>query len=402
MRTRTFILLILGLAAIFAGCGDAAESEDFMVRNSSNYLNDAEWRRAELEASLWMPELPYASKRLAGYGFGDRGWDLLPTLEPLVEPVNAGTIDTPFAGEPLIVEETPQTLEEWEALGERVFWKMPMRRDAYLEWVVARPELWEQVGLQTDADGNLRGVVRFRDARGNVRMGATCAMCHGDNGVAGASMKQLDLGLGRALFSEAVGKEAPEYRAWGPGNVDVTDDGVVDALAIPNLYGVDSQSHLNRSGAVKIASPASLAIRFETQYIVGHSLEARPDRRLTWALAAYVLSLEVPAAKSQAPAPEGEALFEANCAGCHVPEAGYSGGLIPADALNSDPQAAMSAFRGTTFYKTPSLLGISQGGPFLHDSSVADLDELLASGHPIGAAMPADDRQKLLEFLNTL
>ena len=73
--------------------------------------------------------------------------------------------------------------------------------------------------------------------------------------------------------------------------MDVTDDEAVDALAIPDLFGVKHQSHMNTSGAIEILNPATLAVRFETQYIVGHSLEARPDRRLTWALAAFVMGL---------------------------------------------------------------------------------------------------------------
>lgn len=400
------IITVAALSAALFGCGDAgadvdSDSVDWMVRNAPNYLEDDSWRRAELEASLWKPELPYASKRLAGYGLGDRGWDLLPVLETSVEPVTADNVDEPFSGTPLQIDSTPTTRDEWLALGEEVFWKMPMRRDAYLEWAATQPALWDELGLQANKDGELRGVVRFRDARGDVRIGATCAMCHGDEGQAGAATKSLDLGLGRAMFAQAHGSEAPEYASWGPGNVDVTDDGVADALAIPNLWGVSHQSHLNRSGAVKVASPASLAVRFETQYIVGHSLEARPDRRMTWGLAAYVLSLEAPAT-DRPTSPEGRDLFDQNCAGCHAPDRGFSGGLVPADAINSDPQAAMSAFRGTTFYKTPSLLGISQGGPYLHDLSVPTLEALLDMGHPTGGQLDADDKRHLIQFLETL
>jgi mono/diheme cytochrome c family protein len=406
MRIAPHILTALAIAFVATACGDTTEPDgddvDWMVRQAPNYLESDSWRRAELEASLWSPELPYASKRLAGYGLGDRGWDLLPVLLPAVEPVSADTLERDFDGHDLRVDRTPTTREEWLELGEQIFWTMPMRRDAYLEWAVGQPQLWDELGMRTNDEGNLRGVVRFRDARGDVRIGATCAMCHSGGGVAGKATRDLDLGLGRALFNEQFGRESPEYAAWGPGNVDVTDDGVTDALAIPNLFGVDKQSHLNRSGAVAIASPASLAIRFETQYIVGHSLEARPDRRLTWALAAYVLALEAPDANAEPATARGEELFEANCAGCHQPDKAFSGGLIPADALNSDPQAAMSAFRGTTFYKTPSLLGISQGGPFLHDSSVDSLEGLLEMGHPTGGTLSPDDRDHLLTFLNTL
>lgn len=393
------------ITLLLTGCTHATDEQpaetdsiEWMLERTDLYLTDREFRRAELEASMWKPELSYARKRLAAYGLEDRGWDFLPLMDTRVATVSPdGALHTTHE---IFDGETPQTREQWLELGERVFHLLPMRRDAYLDWIADKPQLQREVGMQTTSDGSLRGVVEYTDPRGRTRMALTCGTCHANNGTDGAAARSLDLGKGRALFAEARGADPLEFSQWGPGTVDVTDDGVLDALAIPNLFGVSEQSHLNRSGAVKVASPASLAIRFETQYIEGHSLERRPDRRLTWALAMYVLSLEAPTPET--PSSEGRKVFDQACAHCHSPEQGYSGGLVAADEINSDPQASQSTFRGTGFYKVPSLMGASLGGPFLHDASVDNLDELLASGHPKNQQLTPEERSALLSFLNSL
>jgi mono/diheme cytochrome c family protein len=427
----------MGVGVLGIGCGaepteesDAPKEAQWMLEHAPDYLHDASWRRAELEASLWRPELPYARKRLAAYALEDGGWDLLPTIDARVEPVGQHQIgqhqigqhqigqhqigqhqadqqaarDAAFDGRSIVPDKTPQTYEEWLALGKDVFWSMPMRRDAYLEWVVEQPELWDEVGLQTRDDGSLRGVVRFQDARGDVRLAATCGLCHGDQGTPGRASRTLDLGKGRDLFARASGADPRDFAQWGAGTVDVTDDGVTDSLAIPDLWGASHQNYLNSSGAVLVASPASLAVRFETQYIVGHSMEARPDRVLTWALAMYVLSLEAPSTPDEAvkASDAGREVFDQHCAICHRPDDGFSGDLVAAELLASDPQAAYSAFRGTGSYKVPSLIGVSDSAPYLHDASAPSLRALLDSGHPHRAELTDEQKTTLIHYLDTL
>lgn len=393
-------IVISSLLVASIGCVSNEEpapvERDWALEHAEQYLEDREFRRAQLEASLWRPDLPYARKRLAGYALPDGGWDLLPKITTEVTTVgeNPTTIDL------LEGDTVPQTRAEWLALGEQVFWSMPMRRDSYLEWLVDKPEHWDAVGLQRDDDGNVRGIVRFTDARGNQRAGATCGLCHGDAGLPGQATRELDLGLGRELFSNAVYGRETDYDTWGKGRVDVTDDQVIDALAIPDLWGVRHQAYMNHSGAIKLETPAALAIRFETQYVVGHSMEARPDRRLSWALMMYVYSLEPPATNHQATA-RGEELFEERCASCHVPELGYSGHLIPTQSLGSDPQAANSRLRGTGAYKASSLIRIADGAPYLHDASVSSLQELVRQ-HPTASDLSDDDIDELIGFLETL
>ena len=398
MWIRTAILFLV--TAVFAACGQTAEPQvaerDWFLEHADNYLSDTSWRRAQLEASLWKPELPYARKRLAGYALEKGGWDSLPLIKTRVTSIG----DDPTVLDLLEDDAIPTTRDAWLALGEQVFWSMPMRRDGYLEWLVGQPELWDEVGLQRDERGNVRGIVRFTDARGNERAGATCGLCHGDAGLAGRATRDLDLGLGRDLFAEAVYGRESDYKLWGAGRVDVTDDQVMDPLAIPDLWGVQHQAYMNYSGAIKLDTPAALAVRFETQYVVGHSLEARPDRRLTWALMMYVYSLTPPQNELE-PTPRGQELFEQRCASCHSPDLGYSGQLIPAQSVSSDPQAANSVMRGTGAYKASSLIGIAEGAPYLHDGSIASLRDLVRQ-HPTTADLDEADMDELIGFLETL
>jgi mono/diheme cytochrome c family protein len=411
------LLVLVSLIASIGGLGCGAEPESdapengapkqaqWMLEHAGDYLHDSSWRRNELEASLWRPDLPYSRKRLSAYALDEGGWDLLPTIDARVEPVRAGTqLDDPFDGRDLAPDQTPETYEEWLALGEDVFWSMPMRRDRYLEWIVDKPELWNEVGLQTREDGTLRGVVRIRDTRGDMRMAATCGLCHGDQGTPGRASRTIDLGEGRDLFARASGADPRDFAQWGAGTVDVTDDGVTDSLAIPDLWGASHQNYLNSSGSVLVASPASLAIRFETQYIEGHSMEARPNRVLVWALAMYVLSLEPPARSEteQNASASGKALFDERCASCHRPDDGFSGDLVLSELLSSDPQAAYSTLRGTGSYKVPSLIGVSAGAPYLHDASASSMRSLLDSGHPGPNNFTDAQKTNLIHYLNTL
>ncbi len=403
-RALASILMIAALTA----CQEpeaparAVDQAGWMVEHAPLYLGDRAWRRARLEESLWRPELPYARKRLDSVALEVGGWDLLPEINASVAPVRAeGRPTGAFEGRALEAGRAPETAAQWRELGERVFWTMPMRRDAYVEWLVERPELWAEVGLEVDEQGNLRGLTRFVDARGDARVGVTCGLCHGEGGVAGRGSRSLDLGRARALFDRERGREPGQYETWGPGRVDVTEDGQSDVLTIKDLWGVPFATHINSSGAVALPTPAALALRFETQYVVGHAMEARPSRVLTWALTMYVLTLDAPPSTPDLDSP-GARVFEGACAGCHDPARGYGGPLVDARALNSDPASALSPARGTGFYKTPSLIGVGAGGPYLHDGGQPTLDALLDSGHPFGRALPEPDRRALASFLESL
>ena len=428
LRPLGLLKLLLTLQA----CGSALqetvepfEEEEPLVWMQAHVLDFLDeqrpaWRRERAERTLWRPDLSYSKKLLSHYAFGEAsGWDVLPAYDFQVEAVRAESAsrldEIPFAGVSLLERALkregvarPEALSQqaWLKLGGEVFWLLPMRRDAYVEWLVRRPELWQEHGLSVDERGDLRGIARYRDARGALRVGMTCALCHAADGVEGRANEALDLGRARAAFHAERGLDPEPFDQWGPGRVDVTDDQVLDPMAIPNLWGAKYQRYFNASGVIRVETPASAALRFETQYILNHGYEVRPPRALPWALAMWLYALPEPKSSKLIEveaASRGESLFIAQCASCHDPKAGYSGRLVEAAVLpTSDPLAAMSSNRGTGSYRTPSLIGVSRGGPYLHDSSAPSLAALLERGHPFGSPLTESERDDLSSFLNTL
>lgn len=401
MPSRAPLLLLPALLA--AACGEAPPPPDsdpaaWMVDHGSTWLGDRAQRRAWLEGSLWRPELPYARKRLDAYALPDGGWDLLPEMGATTAAVSAD--GSPRPPRPLTLT-PPRDLAGWRALGERVFHELPMRRDAYVDWLVTRPDLWARAGLEVDGNGDIAGLTRYTDRRGIERIGITCALCHAGDGIPGRAARGLDLGWARARHVEWLGRTPGAYAGWGRGRVDVTDDTVDDPIAIADLWSLPWQSHLNTSGVVRVETPAALAIRFETQYITGHAFAARPPRALVWALAIYALTLDRPLPVVD-PTHPGAAVFAARCATCHDPARGYGGGLVAPDGFIGDHAPAFSPMRGTGYFKVPGLIGAGAGGPYLHDGRFATLAELVAAGHPYGTPPPADEAAALVEFLEGL
>ncbi|MFT7620884.1 MAG: mono/diheme cytochrome c family protein [Myxococcota bacterium] len=391
MKRAFLSIWVLGVL----GCGggsDVGEPADLGEPAHFAYLEDGAFRRGVLVEALWAEELPYARGLLGSYALPKGGWDRLPVGAEL-------SLD-------LDLDTAPTSAAEWIALGRRVFFEMPMRADGWVAWLVAHPEIWDAVGLPRNADGAPRGIVSYDDANGVGRAAVTCAACHSGDGLVGRGDRGFDIGEARALFAEARGVDVGPMRTWGPGRIDVADDGVNGPTAIPDLFGVKHAQYLNYSGSIGLdgGRAAALAVRFETQFILGHRMEARPDRRLTWALAQFVLSLEAPVGPGafDQVAADGAEVFATRCAGCHQSERGYSGGLVDAAALTSDPTVANTPERGTGFYKVPALLGVGHAAPYLHDGSAPDLDALLSSGHPSGQSIPTDQRVALVAFLNTL
>mgnify|MGYP001598719055 FL=1 len=181
--------------------------------------------------------------------------------------------------------------------------------------------------------------------------------------------------------------------------MDVTDAGLGNPTAIPDLWSLGEARWLNHSGVIQVTRRSTLAVRFETQYILGHRMTRRPPRALMWALARYVTALSPPA--SSAPeAPAGQAQFETRCSGCHPAAQAFGGVLVPAAQISSDPSVATDPERGTGHYRSPRLIGVAGNAPYLHDGSQPDLASLLAV-HPQPGS-PAADRAALIDYLNTL
>jgi len=411
LHLTLFAALLFACAPPTGGSPTASTPEE-----AARYLEDRAFRRETLEAALWRPELPYSRSLLSSYALPDGGWERLPLQSSRTAPFTRADAEKLARGEALTLDDAheiavPSPPDEpdpradvdprdatWQALGATVFNRLPMRGDAWLDWIAARPALWDEAGLAVDGTGRVRGLVRFADARGRTRVGLTCAGCHAGDGVPGRGDRRLNLGRARALYAAARGLDATALDTWGPGRVDVTDTDSDDPTAIPDLFHVGTAGWLNHSGAVRIVGRATLAIRFETQFVQGHLMHTRPERRLMWALASYVVSL----GSAAPPAPEPPPAFTARCAGCHDPARAFGGDLVAAEDLRVDTAVAQDPERGTGYYKIPTLRGVSSNAPYLHDGGAPTLDALLAAGHPSGEHIPPAERAVLLTFLDTL
>ena len=94
-------------------------------------------------------------------------------------------------------------------------------------------------------------------------------------------------------------------------------------------------------------------------------------------------------------------------------------------SVGTDPGLALATRKGTGYYKVQSLKGVWYRGHYLHDGSVASLEEMFdpdrlkethepggwslpgvkaraIKGHPFGLDLPVEERQALIAFLNTL
>jgi cytochrome c553 len=413
VRPLPIALFVSLLAACAPPTGAVATPDE-----AARYLEDRAFRRETLEGALWRPDLPYSRSLLSSYALPAGGWERLPLQSSRTAPFTRADADALARGEALALDDgreiavpsptrdpaadrdadAPSTDPTWRALGATVFERLPMRGDAWLDWLAARPALWDEAGLSVDEAGRVRGLVRFADARGRIRVGLTCAGCHAGDGVPGRGDRRLNLGRARALYAAARGLDATALDTWGPGRVDVTDTDSDDPTAIPDLFHVGEAGWLNHSGVVRVVGRSTLAIRFETQFVQGHLMQSRPERRLMWALASYVASLGTAAS----PVPAPPSAFTARCAGCHDPARAFGGDLVPAGDLRVDGAVARDPERGTGYYKIPGLLGVSRNAPYLHDGAAPTLDALLAAGHPSGDAIPPPERTAILAFLNTL
>ena len=313
---------------------------------------DARARRDTLVASLVNPSNGYSGLRLAHYATGrDGDWDRLPEWNP-----PDAALDV--AADPL-------------ALGEAAFYRYPTQLFG--------------------GDPSTPQLVSVAFADGTRSAALTCASCHSrvvDGAVVpGLANETIDLG-------------------WGPGRIDVAIPPGEEPVAIPDLRAVALETNLHRDGTVR-NDPAALAIRIETLIITAHDGAVRPPRAISVALATWLRSLAPPDPPPPSTPAEthGAALFDATCAGCHVPPA-LSGPPVPLDVVGTDPRVGLSADRGTGGYRVPSLRGVATRGRLLHDASIADLPSLFdparAGGHRFGLDLADDDRAALLAYLTTL
>ncbi len=426
------------------GSAAAAEpvpwTDAWIDREGKRFADDLAYRRAALEASFTNPANTYSQQRLESYAHGTRGWDALPAWNPRSLPVTAELAAQLERGDmpavpadraPLWDGRVPTTAGAWIALGERVFFEYPMRSEVFMEWGLTQPALATAVGVERTSDGAVPGLVVFDNVDGTTRVGITCAICHSairDGAlVAGAARRRFDYGKLRLAYFEQTRSAvepilAKRMATWGPGRADVTEDNDEDPVAIPDLWGLRAETVLTQAGTIRHASPLALAIRQDTQLTQSNHQRVRPPKELAWALAMYLYSLAPPPRTTTSDLPtlvRGAAVFATSCSTCHD-SAAYSGRLVPAARMGTDPALARGQARGTGNYRVAPLLDVANAAPYLHHGAISSLAELLSPerldagyrggrlgpgaipGHTMGTELASRDRAALIAFLEIL
>lgn len=422
----------LSVLVLVVGCTSASDAEpwsdEWILDEADAYLDDAVFRRMAMLESLRNHDNIYSSQRVASYGLDTRGWDALPEWNPVSVTVDDAAIEAGSArvpdAPPLWDGVRPTTMEAWVALGREVFFRYPLRADAYLRWALASPERVDRYGV-VHHEGSFPGTVVFRDVDGRESVGITCALCHtavraGELKL-GTARRDFDYGALRAAFHDETGAPIDaellrRMRTWGPGRADITEDEGEDPVAVPDLLGLRHQSALTQAGTIVHERPSALAIRQETQLLHANQSRARPPRELSWALAMFLYSLEPEPIPSST---RGRDVFERHCDGCHD-NAAYGGDVVDAAFVGTDPALANGAARGTGFYRPAALLNVRFAAPYFHDASVPTLEDVFSAdrfepdydrrthgegpalGHRFGVDLSDEEKADLLAFLRTL
>ncbi len=450
---RTAALCVVGLSGIATAALSApselsssepafapepvAWSDAWLLRQGGTYLDDGRVRRAALEHSLATPDNLYSAMRLSAYGRGRTGWDVLPAWNPSSQELGVQDLAVLETGQPVLYGTAssrlwdgrrPETMDAWVRLGREVFFRFPLRPEPAAELAFAAGTA-SHLGLEHDRDGNVPGLVAYRDIDGADQVGITCALCHTaiEDGqvIEGRARRTLDYGAMRLAYEHSVGDVSSELEArmssWGPGRADITEDDDQDPVSIPDLWRLRELRNLTQAATIVHDSPLALAIRQETQMLHASGERVRPPRELAWALAMYLYSLRPPALAVQpdALALRGKALFSAHCDRCHSDSSG-SGRAVLATRVATDPALANGRARGTGTYRPAPLVDVRNSAPYLHTGDVASLKDLLdparlrpdfegsargrgpVVGHDFGTDLPSDDRAALVAWLRTL
>lgn len=228
---------------------------------------------------------------------------------------------------------------------------------------------------------------------------------------------------------------------------------------VPDLIGIGDRkyidhtaTHLNRGigdlmrYAALVSTAESTAFGPHQVLLPGsHLPKVRRSDETLYALSLYLLSLRPPLNPN--PVDEdsraGEMIFRREgCPQCHTPPLYTNNKLTlaqgfepPADrpstldvlpvSVGTDPGLALRTRKGTGYYKVPSLRGAWYRGHYLHDGSVASLEEMFdperlkdthtpggysppgvtrraIQGHPFGLRLDASERAQLIRFLRSL
>jgi len=306
---------------------------------------------------------------------------------------------------------------------------------------VLPPGLLQQVDLTSPATTvallKLNAVVGVKaevDANNHItRLGITCALCHStvDNSVMpgighrkdGWPNRDLNVGAIITLSPALPADKKAVYNSWGPGKYDprFNLDGKSTPLVLPPAYGLADVKNETYT--------AEGPISYWNAYVAvtqmhGHGTFSDPrlgiDIRQTPdmvgpklpALRAYQHSLPAPPPPAgsfdRASAERGRAVFDRDCASCHV---GTTGTDNNAGTLHSPAETGMNgeyaARTANKAYRTTPLRALWQHPPYFHDGSAATLEALLrdrGAVHGMADTAQLTDQQvaDLTAFLDTL
>jgi hypothetical protein len=228
---------------------------------------------------------------------------------------------------------------------------------------------------------------------------------------------------------------------------------------IPDLIGIRDQKYIDHTATHRHRGPGDL-MRYAALVQGSDCLDFGPHRFYTdaerrilyryddavlYALAQYMYSLKPPPNPNPFDdrAARGQKVFtREGCAGCHTPplytnnKLTLAQGYTPPEdhplrddilrvSVLTDPGLALKTRKGTGLYKVPSLRGVWYRGHYLHDGSVASLEEMFDEhrlspehvpggwkgpgvvkraipGHPFGLKLAAEEKAALIGFLRTL
>jgi hypothetical protein len=253
--------------------------------------------------------------------------------------------------------------------------------------------------------------------------------------------------------------EALDLASRASGGIVRWNGSLLFPAKIPDLIGIKERKYIDHTGThlhrgigdlMRYAALVSFAetTDFGPHHVLSNDTK-RADARLPdealYALGLYLYSLQPP--KNPNPmdtkAQAGQKLFtREGCVRCHVPPLYTSNKLtlaqgfrvpdnLPATldvlplSVGTDPGLALKTRKGTGFYKVPSLKGVWYRGHYLHDGSMASLEEMFdpdrlkdthlpggfrplgtttraVPGHTFGLNLSPEEREELIAFLKTL
>lgn len=226
----------------------------------------------------------------------------------------------------------------------------------------------------------------------NVRMGVSCNHCH-PNG-----------STNPYVFTE--------HSYMVPGRIDLStgyfsqtgDNGILDAHVVPTLRGIRFTAPYQLDGKVA-------GLREQIRHvIVGEFGTPEPPPYMLDALLMFLEQLDpLPnpkidqngalTDKASAVAKRGEAAFHKaraelggqSCASCHIPELGFTDGKVHPLGYQRER------------YDTPTLLGLVNTPPYLHDARAKTIAEAVSEVETLlGTKLQANEKAELVEYLQAI